>query len=146
MDNGKWVLYWRLSATSTLARQNLFALGLPPVNLPDYRTYSELVPQSQGSQVRQGYINTRLLWDDLDFLQFRTLTRITEAAITAGLIYATLPKGNGTALLNDFIDVSGVALPLEYQPVSNARGVMYANVTLTINNITVVSDPSTVAF
>lgn len=146
MDNPKWLLYFRLSATSTLTRQNLFALGLPPVNLPDYKTYSELVPQSQGGQVRQGYINNRLLWDELDFLQFRTLTRITEAAITAGLIYATVPKANGTALLNDFIDISGVPWPLEYQPVNNARGVVFQNVTLTINNVTVVSDPSTVAF
>lgn len=146
MDNPRWILYWRLSATSTLTRKNLYALGLPPVNTPDYKTYSELVPQSQGGQTRQGYINSRLLWDELDFLQFKVLTGIVEAAITAGLIYATVPKGNGTALLNDFIDISGIPLPLEYQPVNDARGVMYANVTLTINNITVVSDPSTVAF
>lgn len=146
MENPKWILYWRLSATSTLARQNLYALGLPPVNTPDYKTYSELVPQSQGGQARQGYINGRLLWDELDFLQFRTLTRIVEAAIVAGTIYATLPKGNGTALLNDFIDVHGVPIPLEYQPVSNARGVVYANVVLVINAIVVDSDPSTVGF
>lgn len=143
MDNPKWILYWRLSATATLLHQNLYALGLPPVNLGDYRTYSELVPQSQGGQVRQGYINTRLLWDDLDFVQFRTLTRIVEAAITAGTIYATVAKGNGTGLLNDFIDISGVPLPLEYQPVSNARGVIFQNVTLTINAIVVNNDPST---
>lgn len=146
MDNPRWILYFRLSATSTLTRQNLYALGLPPVNLPDYKTYSELVPQSQGGQVRQGYINNRLLWDDLDFLQFRTLTRIVEAAIVAGTIYATVPKANGTALLNDFIDISGVPWPLEYQPVNNARGVVFQNVVLVINNVVVVSDPSTVAF
>lgn len=144
MDNGKWILYFRLSATSTLARQNLFALGLPPVNLPDYKTYSELVPQSQGGQVRQGYINDRLLWDELDFVQFRTLTRIWEAALTAGLVYATVPKDNGTGLLNTFIDIHGVPLPLTWQPVSNARGVVYQNVTAAINAIVIDADPSTV--
>ena len=146
MDNGKWVLYWRLSATSTLARKNLYAQGLPPVNLGDYRTYSELVPQSQGGQARQGYINTRLLWDELDFLQFKTLTGIVDAAITAGAIYATVPKDDGTGLLNAFIDIHGIPIPLEHQPVSDARGVVYQNVTLTINNITVDTDPSTVGF
>ncbi len=146
MDNSRWPLYWRLSATSTLTRRNLFALGLPPVNLGDYKTYSEFVPQSQGGQTRQGYINIRMLWDELDFLQFKILTGIVEAAIVAGLIYATVPKGNGTALLNDFIDVSGIPLPLEYQMVNNVRGVVYSNVVHTINNITVVSDPSTVTF
>lgn len=146
MENPKWILYWRLSATSTLARKNLYALGLPPVNLGDYKTYSELVPQSQGGQTRQGYINARLLWDELDFLQLKTLTGIVEAAITAGTIYATVPKDDGTGLINAFIDVHGVPLPLEYQPVNNARGVMYSNVVLAINNITVDSDPSTVGF
>jgi hypothetical protein len=144
MDNGRWILYWRLSATSTLARKNLYALGLPPVNLGDYKTYSELVPQSQGGQTRQGYINARLLWDELDFLQFKTLTGIVEAAITAGVIYATVPKDNGTGLLDAFIDIHGIAIPLEYQPVSNARGVVYQNVVLAINAVVVDADPSTV--
>jgi hypothetical protein len=143
MDNGKWLLYWRLSATSTLARKNLYALGLPPVNLGDYRTYSELVPQSQGGQARQGYINTRLLWDELDFLQLKTLTGIVDAAITAGAIYATVPKDDGAGLLNAFVDIHGIAIPLEYQPVSNARGVVYSNVVLAINAIVVDADPST---
>lgn len=143
MDNPRWILYWRLSATSTLARKNLYALGLPPVNLGDYKTYSELVSQSQGGQVRQGYVNSRLLWDELDFLQFKVLTGIVEAAITAGTIYATVPKDNGTGLINAFIDIHGVPIPLEYQPVSNARGVVFQNVTLTINAAVVDNDPST---
>lgn len=142
MDNPKWLLYWRLSATSTLARKHFFALGLPPVSLPDYKTYSELLAQSQGGQARQGYINIRLLWDEMDFFQFRTLTRITEAAILAGAIYATVDKANGTGLVNSFIDIHGIPLPLTWQPLSNGRGVMYQNVTLTINNITVDADPS----
>ena len=143
MDNGKWLLYWRLSATSTLTRKNLFTLGLPPVNLGDYKTYSVLVPQSQGGQTRQGYINAKLLWDEMDFLQLKTLTGIVEAAITAGAIYATLPKDDGTGLINAFINVHGIPIPLEYQPVSNGRGVVYQNVVLAINAIVVDADPAT---
>ncbi len=103
MDNPKWILYWRLSSTSTLTRQNLFALGLPPVNTPDYKTYSELVPQSHG----------------------------------------TIDKADGTGFINSFIDISGVPLPLTWEPISDARGVVYRNVTLKINNVTVTADPST---
>lgn len=143
MDNGRWLTLWRLSATSTLIRKNLFAYGLPPVNTSDYKTYSQLVPQSQGGQSRQGYINIPLLWDQMDWVQLRTLTRIVEAAITAGTIYATVPKDNGTGLLNAFVDISGIPNPVTYQAVSNGRGVLYANVTLLINNITVTSDPAT---
>jgi hypothetical protein len=144
MDNPLWLIYWRLSATATLTNKNFFVLGLPPVNLPSYLTYTQLIPQSQGGQSRQGYINTTLLWDDMTGLQFYTLTTIVEAAITAGAIYATVPKSNGTGILNDFVDISGVANPLTWQPIANARGVVYSNVTLKINNITVTNDPSTV--
>lgn len=142
MENPKWLLYWRLSATSTLARKHFFALGLPPVNTPDYKSYSELLPQGQGGQTRQGYKNVALLWNEMDFVQFRTLTRIVEAAILAGSIYATIDKADGTGLVNSFIDCHGVAFPLEYTPVSDARGVVYQNVTLRINAIVVDSDPS----
>lgn len=142
MDNPRWLLYWRLSANSTLARKHFFALGLPPVNTPDYKSYSELLPQGQGGQTRQGYKNVALLWNEMDFVQFRTLTRIVEAAILAGSIYATIDKGDGTGLVNSFIDCHGVPFPLEYTTLSDARGVVYQNVTLRINAIVVDSDPS----
>lgn len=144
MDNGKWVLYWRISATATLTNQNFFALGLPPPNTPPYQNYSEKLPQSQGGQARQGYKYVTLLWDSLDYLQFRTLTRIVEAAITAGTIYATIDRADGTKLVNDFIDISGKPFPLEHTIIANARGVVHQNVTLVINNITITADPSTV--
>lgn len=144
MDNPRWPLLWRLSDTSTLTRQNLFVLGLPPVNLGDYKTYSELVPQSQGGQVRQGYRYVTLLWNELTASQFRTLTRIVELAIVAGTIYGTVDKADGTGLINSFIDIAGIPTPLTWQPVADARGVVYQNVELRINNVTVTADPSTV--
>lgn len=80
----------------------------------------------------------------MDFTQFRALYRIWEAAITAGTVYATVDKADGTGSLNSFIDVSGVPVPLSWQVVSDARGVVYGSVTATINNITVTADPSSV--
>lgn len=118
-------------------------LGLPIVNTYNYRTYSQIVPQSQGGSRRQGYINIPILWDDMTFLQFYTLFQINEAALTAGTIYATIDKANGTGLVNSFVDISGQPAPLEYTVTTNGRGVMYANVTLRINNVTVESDPAT---
>lgn len=144
MNNGRWALLWRLSSNSTLTNKHLFALRIPAPNTPDYKAYSQLLPQSQGGQARQGYINIRILWDFLDYLQLRTLNRIVEAAITAGSIYATVPKDNGTGLVNAFLDCHGVPLPLEFQQIANARGVVYQNVTLTINAIVVDTDPSAI--
>lgn len=144
MNNPNWLLYWRLSATATLTNQNLFALGLPPVNTASYLAYSKIQPQSQGGATRQGYINLSLLWDSLDFFQLKTLTGIVDAALTAGAIYGTAAKDNGTGLLNAFVDYHGKPVPVTYQPISNARGVSYVNVTLKINNLTITADPSAV--
>lgn len=146
MDNPRWIFYWRLSNNSVLLHQNLFVLGLPPINTANYKTYSELVPQSQGGMARQGYIFVTLLWNELTAAQFRTLTRIVEASITVSTIYGTIDKADGTGLINSFIDISGVPLPLTWEPVTNGRGILYANVELKINNVVVTADPSTVAF
>lgn len=144
MNNSRWLLYWRISSTSTLTNQNFFALGLPPPNTPDYKDFAQKLPRSQGGLSRQGYKNITLLWDAMTFEQFKTLTRIVDAAITAGSIYATIDKADGTGLANSFIDVHGVAQPIDHTPVSNGRGVVYQNVTLTITAIVVDNDPSTV--
>ena len=143
MDNPRWPLYWRLSATSTLTRRNLFALGLPPPNTPVYLTYSELVSQSQGGLAQQGYINADLLWSELTATQLKILNGIVDAAILAGIIYGTVDKANGTGI-NSFVDISGVPHPLTYETINDARGIVYRNVELRINNISVTADPSSV--
>lgn len=146
MENGKWILYWRLATTSGgLARGNFFARKLPPPNTVQYKAYSELLPQGQGGQTRQGYTILELLWDFLDYVQLRALTEIIEASIAAGgTIYVTFDRNDGTKLLNDFVDGNGQVFPLEFQAVSNGRGVGVMNVKLTVNNITITADPSSV--
>lgn len=145
MDNGKWILYWRISSTSGgLNHGHFFARKLPPPSTVDYKPYSQLVPQSQGGQTRQGYDILTMLWDFLDYSQLRTLTEIIEAGIVAGILYITFDRADGTKLLNDFVDATGICWPLEFQPVSNGRGVGVQNVKLTVNNLTITNDPSTV--
>lgn len=79
----------------------------------------------------------------LDFEQLKTLTRIVEAAITAGIGYASVARDDGSKLLNDFVDVSGVFQPVDFQPVSNGRGTVYQSVTLVMTNLTITNNPST---
>lgn len=144
MNNPNWLKYWRISATATLTNQNFIALGLPPVNTPDYKDYSDKLAQGRGGLAKQGYKNITLLWDYMDFEQFRTLNRIVDAAITAGALYLTFDKADGTGLANSFVDAHGTAQPVDHTVVSNGRGIMYQNVTLVVTNITVDADPSTV--
>lgn len=140
----KWLVYWRIAnSLAGLTRGNLYARGLPPPQTPVYKTYAALIPQSQGGQTRQGYINATLLWDRLDFLQAKTLNGIVEAGITAGSLWLTVDKGNGTGLANAFIDISGIPHPLVLEPTSQSQGQIFENVQLFVTNITVLADPST---
>lgn len=130
---------WRLHPTQAqLDRAYLFAMGIPSPDLPMFKSYSEKTPQSQGGISRQGYQNVILLWDELDVLQFKTLIGLVETGITNGVIYATIQRNDGTGLQDDYIDVSGVPQPVEYEPMSRAEGVMFTNVQLTINNLTII--------
>lgn len=136
---------WRLHPNSAqLARAYLFAMGIPSPDLPVYRDYSDKFAQSQGGLTRQGYKNVTLLWDDLSVIQFKTLTDLVEAGITAGVIFATIQRNDGTGLQDDWIDISGLPQPLDYQVLPRGEGIMYSNVSLTINAITITSDPSSI--
>lgn len=140
----RWITLWRIASSSAgLARGAFFALGLPPPNTPIYKTYSEILPQSQGGQTQQGYINVVILWSELDFLQARTLRRIVDAAVAAGTIYLTVDKADGSGLANAFIDISGVPIPLTLEPAPLSQGRVFQNVELRVNNCTVTADPST---
>lgn len=143
MDNSKWILYWRIAVSEAgLPGGTFFALGLPPPDLPDFKPYTQLVPQSQGGQSEQGYQNITILWDSMDYQQIQTLQRVIDA-VTNSTIWATVDRAHGFGL-NDFIDVSGIVRPLLFDPISKGRGVMFSNVRLTITNITIENDPSNV--
>lgn len=144
MDFYKWQLYWRISTTSTLARQNLFLLGIPPPTTPVYKEYAALVQQSQGGQSRQGYINVTLLWDTLTRQQGFKLKALVEVALAAGsLLYATVDYNDGTYGPGHFVDISGVPHPVVLEPAGNSQGLIYSNVTLFVNNCTIVNNPAT---
>lgn len=140
-----YITYWRISSTSGgLATGHLYAVGIPPPDVPRYQAFTNRVPQSKGGQGRQGFINFRALWNQLTSEQFYTLNAIVEAAITAGTVYLTVDKNDGNGIKDAFIDVSGVVHPLSYEPVQRSQGLVYQNVELFANNLTVDSDPSTV--
>lgn len=143
--SNKWLFYWRIATTSGgLTTGHFFARKLPPPSLPVYLDYSVKAPQSQGGLTRQGYSNVRILWNEMDGLQLKALKTLVEAGITAGSLYLTVDRADGSGIANDFIDVHGLPQPLEYQPVQDARGMVFSNVVLLVNNLTIDNDPSTV--
>lgn len=140
MDFNKWNLYWRISTTSTLAHKNFFLLGLPPPQTPNFQQFTALLPQSQGGQSRQGYINATILWSELDRYQAFILKDIVDTVLTAGTeLYMTVDYSDGTYLPGRFADVRGTPTPLTLIPAGNSQEVVYQNVELKLNNITVIT-------
>lgn len=140
MTLNRWNLFWRISTTSTLTGQNFFLLGLPIPQTPNFQQFSTLVPQSQGGQLRQGYINFTLLWSELDRLQAFTLKEIVDTVLTTGTpLYMTVDFSDGTYLPGRFADISGTPSPLTLAPIGNSQGMVYQNVELKVNNITVIT-------
>lgn len=144
MENPHWLLYWRIATTQGgLTKGNFFVRGLPPPDLPDFSPYAQLVPQSQGGLSEQGYQNITILWNQMTYLQVKVLSDLIDAA-TNSILYATIDRAHGIKLLNDFVDLSGVVQPLQFDYVSQSRGTVFANVRLTITNITILANPSSV--
>lgn len=144
LDFNRWNLFWRISTTSTLTRRNFFLLGLPPPQTPVFETYSQLFPQSQGGQSRQGYTNATLLFEALDRYQAFVLNQIVETVLTAGTeLYMTIDYTDGTYLPGTFADVRGTPAPLVLTPAANTQGIVYQNVELRLTNISIISVPAT---
>lgn len=144
-DMIKWMFYWRIaSASAALPLGRFTALGLPPVNVADYRPFTQEIPRSTGGVARQGHKNISLLWYEMTYNQLKTLTKIVDASVTGGVVYATIDRSFGVKLANDFIDISGVPHPLTFSPIADSWGAVVQNVNLIVTNITITADPSSV--
>lgn len=138
---------YRIALTQAGLETGYFlALGLPPVDLVQFQPFANRKPQSLGGQARQGYISCSLFWSRLDAIQANILQGLITAAETSdgdgnGTLYLTLPRTDASAA-GLWIDVSGIAVMPEWVGVAQGNGLVYENVTLSFNNLTVEASPS----
>lgn len=136
---------WRIGTDATnLLSGFFFILGLPLPEAFDYETYTEQVPQSQGSAALQGYSYVSIVWNGLTGVQAYALKSRIQTVRAAGTeLYLTIPEDGGDVCKElGWIDVSGwPALPRFTSP-PNSHGRIYAPVELRVNNLTVVNDPA----
>ena len=137
---------YRLSTSEAGLEQGfLYALGVfSPTNT--YRAYSTKIGKSTGGETRQGYKNDTWQWINLTPTQLHHVIDIVETALTGGgIIYATLPRANGENGGLDWVDVSAQVSYPDITPMQGgANGYMLQSVTLRLNNIAIINDPSTV--
>lgn len=136
---------WRLATSEANLEFGWFQnLGLPECT-NDFQTFAVRVPRGDGDQAVHGYQSDTLVWNDLDSKPLTILQGIVnEVRNNGGIVFATVPRLNGDGGVG-WIDVSGFAYILDItrntERVINRR--VAAGVTLQINNITVLNDPST---
>lgn len=141
-------LLWRLALSeATLDRGYLFLRHLPPPTNSVYKIFSGVSSQSDGGAVQHGYIQATLTWSILTPAQANRILRYVDVSLAgSGLLYATISKNNATGVGKHFIDIRGIAHPMDIEEegmiVGSDLGMAYQNVRLFINNITVINDPA----
>lgn len=121
-----------------------FSWGLPKPDLPVYNDSSTRVATADGGLSLRGWPSVILTWNRLSPRQARTVRKLVEDALDGGgLLYATIDRSwAGVGAQGDWIDVSGVPQLPQITPAGNTSGLAKDNVTLVINDLTIVNDPA----
>lgn len=139
---------YRIATTQAGLETGYFVgYGLPMPELPFFQPFTTRRPQSTGGQARQGYKYCTLLWSRLDARQANIIDGLIAAAeVTGGsgngTIYLTLPMVDASAGGVNWVDVSGVAVMPAWETENQSHGVTYTNVTLRLNNVVILAEPS----
>lgn len=136
---------YRLStALADLPKGSLKARGLPPPDLPIYKSYSARVDGSAGGQALRGFSYVEWHWDELTMEQARAISRLVETALDAGTpLYLTIDLGmDGREPRGRWVDVSGTPVLPEVTPVARRGAWIAQNVVLRVVDLTEQADPA----
>jgi hypothetical protein len=138
---------YRIATTEAgLEKGLLWVRGVQIPQVAPYRGHSVIVGKSDGSNQEYGFKNVTMMWERLTYYEGFVLKTLVEAARNgSGLLFLTIDRSDGDKPGRDWIDVSGFpghlvmtgAAPLN----RNGQGT-YDNVQLTVNNLTILNDPS----
>lgn len=142
--------YYRISASlAGLTTGHLHAIGLPEPQTPHFSNFTVRTPQGRGGEGRHGFAWAFLLWDELTSVQAQLVHYLVTTAETAsgvgnGTLYATLPKADGSIGGAAWIDISGLVVMPDFRAAPYSGGLLFPNVSLRFNNVTIENEPSTV--
>ena len=141
---------WRMAnAEGRLASDSFARLRIPVPDTVSFKDNSLEVDLSQGGQRLHGHINLSMLWATLSNTQLSVLVNKIEAIRVAnGQLYLTIEASNGFYPGLQWIDIRGRPhRPPELSPAGSLAGRVrgassFNSVTLFVNSITVVNNPS----
>jgi hypothetical protein len=141
-------LRWRIATTEAGLASNWFiGLGLPEPTQVEYNDHTTKNPQSEGGVAKHGYHNVKLLWTKLSPSQAWQIRSLVDSAIAGatGTLFMTTTRLDGSNPGVDWIDISGrpdMSQITPEAPIIGASGYSHNNITLTLNNVTVINDPA----
>lgn len=114
-----------------------------------FRPYSVQRLQRRGGEVRHGFSQTSLLWKDLLAPQVNFLWElITAVEVTDGVgngtLFFTVPRVDASSSGVSWIDISGIVIMPDFQISDFSHGLIYTNILLKLNDVTIENEPSTV--
>lgn len=151
INPSSWYTKYRIATSLAGLASGFFFVGnrLPEPQKVFFQPYSVQRAQRRGGEARHGFSQTSLLWKDLLSAQANFLWNlVTVAEVTDGVgngtIFLTVPRTDASSSGVSWIDVSGTVAMPEFQIIDFTHGLMYANVLLKLNNVTIENEPSTV--
>lgn len=146
MPSNNHLQKFRISLTADLSKGNFFLRGIAAPTTTQYQGFSETLPQADGGQVQHGYKNLILTWVSVDANTVYIIKQfVNDCLNSTKTLYMTVPMNDGSKVGRTFIDVSGRPLPIKVEEIGVPEwGVAFNNMTLALNNITIVNNPSTI--
>lgn len=140
---------WKISNTEAgLARGSFPIIGLIPASTVELFDFSQQAVLASGATVVTGWGRCELSWAILDDRQMYALSRfVAEArANHGGVLYMTVPAGDGKAPTNELVDLSGFVNEIEARQAADyalaLRGGYTENVVIELQNVNIINRPS----
>ena len=139
------MLSYRISNTEAgLAKGAFFVRSIPPPSMDTYQPFSSIVPRSGGGDAAHGYSKLTIVWRTMSLNQYNRL-KVLVNTTRPGLVYVTFAIRDGSQPQGIFVDASGKAQFMQQSsasPMNLVGSPAVENVTLVINNITILNNPS----
>ena len=139
---------WRIGLSEpALSNQPFFVVGLPVPTDCEYRTFGQQRVRTNGSTSTHGFGVAEITWEVMDQAQMARLQRFVRTArLGTGLLFMTIEAGDGYALGNQFLDISGQTNAIEQRQAGplqlRLRGDQYPNVQIILRDVQELSRPS----
>ena len=138
---------YRISLTEAgLTTGYFFLRDIEPPDTAIYKNFSLTSSQSYGGQIQHGFAKVTLTWNVARSKTVYLLKQYLNTPYGNRELYLTIPYNDGSVMGRRFIDVKGIAHPIDVTEggtIPSRNGMYYENLVITLNNLIIVNNPAT---